>query len=291
MKYAWIRRYERRYPVRLLCRLLAVSRSGYYGWQHRVPSAREEWRAELTEAIRHCHARSHRIYGHRKIHKDLVQEYRLQCCRETVRRIMRSQHLRSRVKRPFVRTTDSRHDYQVAANILKGAFEVDRPDRVWVADITYIRTDSGWLYLAGVMDLYGRRIVGWSMSKSIDATLVRDALGMALVHRGKITGLLHHSDRGSQYCSDMYQETLSAHGIQCSMSRRGNCWDNACMESFFGSLKSEWTTGKRYATREEAKKDIFMYIEMFYNRQRRHASLDYVTPVEYEARYEKDHVA
>lgn len=291
MKYAWIQRYRQRYPVQAMCTLLEVSPAGYYGWLRHTPSPRDQRREQLTQAIVRSHQRSYQVYGYRKVHQDLVQDYQIDCCRETVRRIMRAQYLRSKVKSRFVRTTDSRHDYQVAANILGGAFQVPQPDQVWVADITYIGTDNGWLYLAAIMDLFGRRIVGWSMSKHIDTKLVQDALGMALLHRGKIKGLMHHSDQGVQYCSDMYQAELVRHGITCSMSRKGNCWDNACMESFFGSLKSEWIRGRRYATREEAEKDVFFYIEMFYNTQRRHESLGYITPVEYEARYEKDHVA
>jgi len=291
VKYAWMKRFSSRWPVRRMCRALHVSSSGYYGWLRRVPSKRAQWRKHLRELIQESHERSHKVYGYRKIHKDLIEDYKVDCCKETVRRIMRAHFWRSTVRKRFVRTTDSTHEYAVADNILGGDFSVDRPDQVWVADITYIGTDSGWLYLAAIMDLYGRRIVGWSMSSRIDAKLVSNALGMALVHRGTIRELVHHSDQGSQYCSDMYQDELKQHGITCSMSRRGNCWDNACMESFFGSLKTEWICDRKYATREEAGKDIFFYIEVFYNRQRRHASLGYVTPVEYEARYEQDHVA
>ena len=157
--------------------------------------------------------------------------------------------------------------------------------------VRHIWTEEGWLYLAAVLDLFGRRAVGWSMSERIDARLVSDAFRMAVTHRGVGKELLHHSDRGSQYCSDMYQGLLKSYGIKCSMSRKSNCWDNACMESFFGSLKTEWTEGKRYKTRDEAKKDIFMYIELFYNRQRRHATLGYLSPVEYEDKYREHCVA
>jgi len=291
VKYAWIKRYRYRYSVKIMCKMLEVSPAGYYGWLHHVPSNRDRWREKLAEVIVKSFERSYQIYGYRKVHQDLIQEYKVTCCKETVRRIMRAHFLRSKIKRGFIRTTDSTHEYKVADNILAGQFEVDRPDKVWVADITYIRTASGWLYLSAIMDLYGRRIVGWSMSNRIDTKLVKDALGMALLHRGKRTDLMHHSDQGSQYCSDMYQKDLEKNGITCSMSRKGNCWDNACMESFFGSLKSEWIADQRYASRKEAEKSIFFYIEMFYNRKRRHESLGYVTPVEYEAQYEKDHVA
>jgi transposase InsO family protein len=274
-----------------MCKILEVSPAGYYGWQRHTPSSRDKRREELTDLIVRSFERSYRIYGYRKVHQDLVQDFKVYCCKETVRKIMRANFLRSKVRKKFIRTTDSDHDYPTAGNILNGKFTVDKPDTVWVADITYIRTGSGWLYLSAIMDLYGRRIVGWSMSDRIDTKLVRDALGMALLQRGKIQELLHHSDQGSQYCSYLYQKELERNGIVCSMSRRGNCWDNACMESFFGSLKSEWIGDTRYASREEAKINIFTYIEMFYNRQRRHASLGYVTPVEFEEQYEKDHVA
>ena len=285
MKYKWIDEHKERFPVKDLCRVLSVSSSGYYRRLRRPPAQRDIRRAVLATAVKASHARSHEIYGYRKVHEDLIQEMKLECCRETVRRIMREAGLRSKVKHKWVKTTDSNHRYQVAENILDGDFSVDAPNKVWVTDITYIPTEEGWLYLAAVLDLFGRRAVGWSMSKHIDAKLVSDALGMALTQRGVGRDMLHHSDRGSQYCSDMYQELLKRHGIRCSMSRKGNCWDNACMESFFGSLKAEWTKGKRYATREEAKSDIFMYIEMFYNRRRRHATLGYVSPVEYEERH------
>lgn len=291
MKYEWIDRYKLRYPIDLMCRILKVSQSGYYSWIDRPESRRDLRRQEMAKAIKFSHERSFRIYGYRKVHEDLTQEMKIECCRETVRRIMRASGLRSKVKRRWIRTTHSDHEYQVAGNVLDGNFSVDRPDRVWVTDITYVRTGEGWLYLAAVMDLFGRRIIGWSMSKRIDTELVSNALRMALKQRGIGKDLLHHSDRGSQYCSDMYQRTLRKLKITCSMSRKGNCWDNACIESFFGSLKSEWIPGKRYETREEAKKDIFMYIEMFYNRQRRHETLGYVSPAEYERRFRENDVA
>lgn len=286
MKYEWINRHKNIFPVRNMCRILSVSPSGYYQWLKRPPAERDIRRAVLTAAVKVSHERSRKIYGYRKVHADLVQEMKLECCRETVRRIMKAAGLRSKIKRRRVKTTASDHRYKVAENVLDGDFKVDEPNKVWTADITYIWTEEGWLYLAVVLDLFGRRAVGWSMSEHIDAGLVSNALGMAITHRKLGKGLLHHSDRGSQYCSDMYQGLLRKYGIRCSMSRKGNCWDNACMESFFGSLKNEWTEGKRYRTREEARNDIFTYIEMFYNRQRRHATLGYISPVEYEKRYQ-----
>jgi putative transposase len=276
-----------------MCRALRVSPSGYYGWLYHQPSARDRKRQIMTFAVKISHQRSHGIYGHRKIHEDLVQEHNIDCCVETVRRIMRDNGIRSRVKHKYVVTTNSNHDFKVADNILDGQFAVDQPDKVWTADITYIPTREGWLYLAAVEDLFNREIVGWATSENIDAFLVSEALRVALLRRsiGSESDILHHSDQGSQYCSDMYQELLTNNEITCSMSRKGNCWDNACMESFFGKLKNEWTKEKQYMTREEAKNDIFKYIEMFYNRQRRHEALGYVTPVEFRERYEKDHAA
>ena len=291
MKYDWVDRHKKDFPVRHMCRVLSVSAGGYYAGLDRPVSRRDARREILSGAVKVSHKRSHEIYGYRKVREDLVQEMKLDCCKETVRRIMKSLGRRSKVKRKWVKTTDSKHRYQVAENILGRDFSVDAPDKVWATDITYIWTEEGWLYLAVVLDLFGRRAVGWSMSEHIDARLVSDAFRMAVTHRGIGKGLLHHSDRGSQYCSDMYQGLLKSHGIRCSMSRKGNCWDNACMESFFGSLKTEWTEGKRYKTREEAKKDVFMYIELFYNRQRRHATLGYLSPVEYEDKYREHCVA
>ena len=293
MKYAWIKSHTQQYPIRRMCRALRISPSGYYDWLHHQISAREQKRQIMTFAVKVSHQRSHGIYGHRKIHKDLVQEFKIDCCVETVRRIMRDNGIRSRVKHKYVVTTDSKHNFKVADNILDGQFAVDQPDKIWTADITYIPTREGWLYLAAVEDLFNREIVGWATSENIDAFLVSEALRVALLRRsiGSESEILHHSDRGSQYCSDMYQDLLTNNEIICSMSRKGNCWDNACMESFFGKLKNEWTKEKQYMTREEAKNDIFKYIEMFYNRQRRHEALGYVTPVEFRERHEKDHAA
>jgi len=195
---------------------------------------------------------------------------------------MRENGIRARFRKKFRRTTDSKHDFPVAPNLLKRCFEINEPDRVWVSDITYIPTDEGWLYLATVMGLYSRRIVGWSMNRRMTEKLVIDALDMAIEARRPSTGLLHHSDRGSQYASYKYQQKLKKHGMLCSMSRKGDCWDNAVMESFFRSLKVESDYSEKYRTRKEAKRDIFMYIEMFYNRIRRHSYLGYKSPEEYE---------
>jgi putative transposase len=266
----------------LMCSTLAISSSGYYEWRKRNPSPREEKRREIAQKASEFHARSKAIYGYRKVFKDIQEETTIVCGEETVRRVMRANGLVSRVKRRFVRTTDSCHSLPVAANLLARDFSAAAPNQKWVADITYIRTGEGWLYLAGVMDLYSRRIIGWSMSDRIDAELVCQAMNMAIRHRQPGPGLVHHSDRGVQYAAEDFQAILTRCGIGCSMSRKGNCWDNASKESFFGKFKAEWVYHRVYATKEEAKLDIFWYIEVFYNRMRRHAALGYVSPVEFE---------
>jgi putative transposase len=287
VRYAWIKEHAKRFPVTRMCGVLKVSTSGYYDWCVRKPSMMRQRRGVIAQAAARYYFDSSRVYGYRKVHMDIIESDGEKCCPEAIRCIMRSLGLFSRVKRKFIATTDSNHTLPVAENILDRDFGADAPNRKWAGDITYIATDEGWLYLAAVMDLYSRRIVGWSMSERIDAGLVEAALKMAVSQRGPQPGLVCHSDRGSQYASDSMQKLLDDHQIVCSMSRKGNCWDNACMESFFGSLKSEWVYGKRYATRDEARKDVFKYIEMFYNRKRRHATLGYVSPAAYEQRYDE----
>ena len=275
-----------------MCKVLKVSRSGYYDWRDRKPSARAQRRIAIGEQARLFHTRSKEIYGYRKVHADILAEARdLACSRETLRKIMAELGLVSRVKRRSVRTTDSQHRLPVAPNTLNRDFSATGPDQKWVADITYIRTLKGTLYLAGIMDLWSCRIVGWSMRGRINADLVCDALGAALLLRCPGVGLLHHSDQGVQYASEAFQALLRQYSIECSMSRKGNCWDNASKESFFGKLKTEWIQDRIYKTHEEAKQDIFYYIEVFYNRQRRHASLGYVAPVEFEAGKSGEQVA
>lgn len=282
MKYAWIKEHVEEYPRALMCRVLKVSRSGYYGWIRHTPSPQEKKREVITEAAQSFYARSHNIYGYRKVYEDIEKETEIDCCEETVRKIMHERKLFSMVTPKFVRTTDSDHDFPVAKNILNRNFNADRPNQRWVGDITYIRTREGWLYLATVMDLFSRKIVGWSMSKNIDADLVCSAIGMAITHRCPGVDLVHHSDRGVQYASEKFQNILGSREINCSMSRKGDCWDNAPQESFYGKLKREWIRGRIYRTHNEARQDVFYYIEMFYNCQRRHASLGYVSPVEFE---------
>jgi putative transposase len=281
VRYAWIKGHDKEYAVAEMCRILQVSASGYYDSLVRKHCLRRQRRRNISDAAARFYFESKRIYGYRKVHEDLL-ECSIVCCRETVRRIMRDMGLYSRVKRKFVLTTDSEHNMAVADNLLNRDFAATEPNLKWAGDITYIPTCQGWLYLACVMDLFSRKIVGWSMRQRIDSDLVMSALRMAVEQRKPDAGLLCHSDRGSQYASDSYQDLLDGNGIICSMSRKGNCWDNACMESFFGSLKTEWLDGKKYQTHQEAKNNLFEYIEMFYNRKRRHAALGYLSPADYE---------
>jgi putative transposase len=285
VRYAWIDPQRGSYPLSLLCRVLKVSRSGYYAWRRREPSATVERRRQIGQAARQSHRASHGIYGYRRIHCDLVDDHAIACCRETVRRVMADLGLSGKQKRRFITTTDSNHDEPIAANLLQRDFTATRPDQKWLADITYIRLSEGWLYLAVILDGFSRRIAGWSLSRSIDADLVCAALEMALSRRCPHRDLVHHSDRGVQYASRPLRQRLKREGLTMSMSRKANPWDNAMMESFFGSLKTEWiTTG--YATETQARLEVFKYIEMFYNPTRRHSALGYLSPAEYERRYE-----
>jgi transposase InsO family protein len=235
----------------------------------------------LVIEIELSHKASDRTYGSPRVHEDL-QEQGIRCGRKRVARLMRENGIRAKQTRRFKATTDSDHNDPVAPNLLDREFQVDVPDRVWVADLTYIWTREGWLYLAVILDLFSRRVVGWSMSKRITSQLTLEALSVALWSRKPSPGLLHHSDRGSQYTCGDYRDVLDEHGVLCSMSRKGDCWDNAVAESFFKTLKVERVNDRDYWTREEAQSDIIDYIERFYNRKRRHSYLGYVSPVEYE---------
>jgi putative transposase len=281
VRYAWMKEHRQEYPIPVMCNVLDVSDSGYYEWLNREPSERHRQKNKLCDAAIKSYFQSNRIYGYRKVYHDLAASG-ISCCDETVRRILHEKGLFSRVKRKFVVTTDSKHSLAIADNVLERDFEADDVNRKWAADITYIPTAEGWLYLACVMDLYSRRIVGWSMSENIDAELTCSALNMAIRQRHPANGLIHHSDRGVQYASLAYKKILIRCRMTCSMSGKGDCWDNACMESFFGSLKTEWVNHMKYKTREEAGKDVFKYIEAFYNVRRRHASLGYVSPARHE---------
>lgn len=284
MKYAWIHRHTKRYPICVMCKVLGVSRSGYYDWRARPLSRQAVRREHIRQAARRAHAESKRIYGYRKVHEELLDsgDPELTCCRETVRRVMAECGLRSETKRAFVITTRAAKDAPVAPNLLARDFAADAPDQKWTADITYIATGEGWLYLAIVLDLYSRKVVGWATSARIDTGLVLDALRDALQRRRPTADLVHHSDRGCQYTSDAFREMLEDYGIDCSMSPTGDPWSNAPAESFFASLKTEEVYRTTYATRDVARQATFEYIELFYNRRRRHAALGYKSPVAYE---------
>lgn len=283
MKFDFIADSLKEFPVEVCCEVLEVSRSGYYAARQRPPSARERRREELAGQIQRVHAENRQVYGSPRVYKALVEEG-VKVCRNTVADVMKEREIRAKVSRKFVpTTTDSRHDEPVADNVLNRQFDVTLPDRKWAADITYVPTGEGWLYLAAVIDLCSRKIVGWSMAEHMRTELVSDALSMAVLHRGPKPGLLHHSDRGVQYASVDYQLLLAKHEMACSMSGKGDCWDNAVMESFWATLKNELVYQERFATREEARSAIFEYIEVFYNRKRMHSSLGYKSPEGFEA--------
>jgi putative transposase len=283
VKYACIDRCRERYSVHLMCRLLGVSRSGYYAAKVRPESRRSKQDRVLLSEIKRVHAQSKGVYGSPKIVAELAAEGQ-RVSRNKVAKLMRLEGLRGCPKRRYRVTTRQDPRNRVADNILKQNFETSKPNQRWVADITYIPTNQGWLYLAVVIDLYSRKVVGWSMSQWISRRLVIDALRMAIDARQPSKGLIHHSDRGGEYTSDDFRDELAKHKIECSMSRTGNCWDNAVAESFFGLLKRERVNRTRYRTRDEARADIFDYMEVFYNRQRRHGYLGNISPVDFEKR-------
>ena len=280
MRYGCIDRRRKLYPVRLMCRLLRVSPSGYYAWRIRPESRRVREDREMLRAVRRIHAESDGTYGSPRVHAELKSEG-LVCGRSRVARLMRQARLRGCPRRRFrVRSGGSGK----VENLLRQDFSAVGANERWASDITYIWTSQGWLYLAVVMDLYSRRIVGWSMNRRNSRRLTVDALHMALGQRQPIGELIHHSDRGVQYLSDDYQALLRQHGITCSLSGRGSCYDNAVVESFFATLKRERTRRRQYSTRDEARADVFDYIERYYNRQRRHSYLGHISPVDYENR-------
>jgi putative transposase len=283
MRYAFVEKHRTVWPIAVQCDVLRVSRSGFYAWRKRPPSARAERRRELTDRIQEIHSRKdHDVYGAPRIHQELVAEGRA-CNRKTVARCMKAAGIRAKTVKKFrVITTDSNHPHPIAANLVDRDFSPSRKNQTWTADITSIPTDEGWLYLAAVEDLHSRKIVGWSMSDRIDGRLVVDALDMAIRRELPGEGLVAHSDRGAQYASEHYQTLLRKHGIRCSMSRKANCWDNAPMESFFATLKKERVHHERYRTRDEARRSLFEYIETFYNRVRRHSALGYLSPIQFE---------
>jgi putative transposase len=284
VKYACIARHRGEFPVRLMCRVLQVSRAGFYAAQQRRPSGRARLDQRLRLEIRAAHVASRQRYGAPKIHAELRAQG-LCCGHNRVARLMRADGLRAKRSRAFRVTTQSDHREPVAANRLERRFAlVEHParDRTWAADITYVPTRAGWLYLAVVLDLASRRVVGWCADGRLDQTLTRRALSLALLRRRPTPGLVHHSDRGMQYASGEYQALLTAHGLTCSMSRAGDCWDNAVVESFFATLKTELVSDARWPTREAAHRELAQYLNVWYNHQRRHATLGYRTPAEYE---------
>lgn len=269
-----------------MCRVFEVSRSGFYEWASRPESTRQKADRRLTADIQQAFEDSRENYGTRRIQQTLRDQGK-QVSRARIGRLMRQQGLRCKTRRRFRATTNSNHSLPVAPNRLDRQFQVAAPDRVYVGDITYVATGEGWLYLAVFLDLFSRQVVGWAMSAWMTADLVMDALQMARWRRRPGEGLLVHTDRGSQYASGRFQALLKDQGYVCSMSRKGNCWDNAPAESFFHTLKTELIHHRRFETREQAKQDIFEYIEVFYNRQRKHSTLGYRTPVEFEQRHRK----
>ncbi len=287
MKYRLVQQWQQEaVPVTQACRVLGVSRAGYYQHRQRVPHAQD---GVASVHVRAAFTASGKSYGSRRLRTALARDG-VQMGRFRVRRLMRENGLRPVWRRKFISTTDSKHTYAVAENLLNRQFDVARPNEAWVSDITYIRTRQGWLYLAVVMDLFSRKIVGWATAATMPTELVAAALRMALQQRRPAPGLLLHSDRGSQYASEAYQALLTSQGIRCSMSRKGNCWDNAVMERFFLNLKMERVWQRDYANHAEAKLDITQYIVGFYNCTRLHSTLGYVAPVQYELHAETNYL-
>jgi putative transposase len=281
MTFRFIEGHQDTWPVRVMCETLEVSPAGYYAWLKRPPSFQEQRRAALLVLIQGIHAEVKQRYGSPRIHAALAAQGEA-CSVNTVAKLMRDNDIRAKSARKFRCTTDSNHPLPVADNLLDRQFDPEGPNEAWVADITYVPTREGWLYLAIVEDLYSRKVVGWSMAATMESRLVVDALELAVQRRLPGENLVAHSDRGSQYASDHYQRLLGKHGIACSMSGVAQCWDNAPAESFFASLKKELVHHEDYQTRAKARASIFEYIEVFYNNERLHSSLGYVTPAAYE---------
>ena len=282
MRYQFIREHREQFRIGTMCKVLGVSRSGYHAWLDRPRSERSQQNARLLEEIREIHRESRQTYGSPRVYAELRRRGKT-CGRHRVARLMRLNDVRVHHRRRYRVTTDSRHNLPVAENLLGRHFEVGAANRAWVADITYVPTAQGWLYLATVLDLGTRRVVGWSMGTTLERGLVIRALEMAIGRCQPAPGLIHHSDRGSQYASHDYQRLLKEHGMLPSMSRKGDCWDNAVMESFFHTLKTELIGNRVFRTRGEARVEIFRYIETWYNRKRLHSALGYMAPDEYES--------
>lgn len=281
MKYAYIARHRDVFPVVAMCKALQASRSGYYDWRNRGESQRSVRDRSMLGHIYRVHDQSRQHYGIIKCWKQLNAEG-IECGRERVARLRREQQIYAKRRKRFVVTTRSKHRHWVAPNQLQRDFTASSPNRIWVGDVTFIATRSGWLYLSVLLDLYSRKVVGWSMSNSNNGQLVKDALEMAVQHRQPGKGLIHHTDRGSTYAMESYRELLIRYGMISSMSRKRDCWDNAVAESFFANLKNELIYWQHFNTREQARAAIFDYIEVFYNRQRLHQTLNYQTPEQFE---------
>lgn len=281
MKYAFIHAERSCFEAEEMCRVLGVTRSGYYRWRQARPGKRAHDNALLLSEITAAHEESKRIYGSPRITKEL-RDKGIRCGKNRVARIMKDRGIRSKIKRKWKATTNSKHSLPVADNLLKQDFSAASPDERYVSDITYIWTQEGWLYLSIILDLHSRMIVGWSMNDRMTDDLVLNALDMAYTRRQPGSGVIFHSDRGSQYASRDVRAKLASYGFVSSMSRKGNCFDNACAESFFHTLKTELVNFERYRTREEARQSIFHYIEVFYNRIRKHSSIGYKSPVQFE---------
>lgn len=280
MKFGFIAKHRGVWPVTWLCEALGVSRSGFHAWLGRAHSARARSDEMLGARVRASFIASYRTYGARRVWHDVLAEGQ-PCGLHRIERLMRQQALKARPRRRGLPRDDGQRSV-IAENVLDRQFSAEAPNQKWVADFTYIFTAEGWLYVAAVIDLFSRRVVGWSMSATMTAQLVTDALMMAIWRRGKPDALLHHSDQGSQYTSEQFQRLMADNGVTCSMSRSGNVWDNAAMESFFSSLKTERIARKTYRTRNQAKAEVFDYIERFYNPTRRHSTLGYLSPIDFE---------
>lgn len=284
MKYGRIEELRRAYPIAAMCRVLEVSESGYHAWRKRPPSPRAQQDGRLEVEIKAAHERTRQTYGPERLQADLADKG-IRVGVHRIKRLRRKLGLRCRQKRKFKATTDSRHNLPVAPNLLSRRFAVSAPNQAWVTDITYIATEEGWLYLSGIKDLFNGELVGYATGARMTQQLVMQALFRAVAAKRPGKGLIHHSDRGSQYCAPAYQKLLRQFGMQASMSRKGNCWDNAPMESCWGSLKSELVHHRRFATREQAQREITEYIEIFYNRMRKQARLGYLSPAAFSQRY------
>ena len=282
MKFEFIKINRKVYPVWLMAKILRVSPSGFYDWDRRGTSRRQQREYELARVIEDIHEGSRKTYGSPRIFR-MLKALGHRCKKSTVERLMRKYGIFAKRRRKFRKTTQSKHDHPIAENILQRDFKAEGPNKVWASDITYVETAEGWLYLAVILDLFNRQVVGWAMSKRINEELTLSALHMAIERRRPKPGLIHHSDRGSQYAAKRYRRLLEAIKARPSMSRKGDCWDNSVVESFFGTLKSEFIHRCQFQTRREATSQIFEWIEVFYNRIRIHSTLGYLSPVQFES--------